>query len=113
MSPRDQIRFWKKQFRVLDSWRFYFAPKSEYKGQAHVHYKKKTCTIYDLPSWNGKKGMPKDYILHEVLHVAQRAVTGHRKHKDKMEAEELFVQDICDVVRINGGLSEKRIRENW
>ena len=97
-EPREQIRYWKKQLRVLKSWRIYFAPKAIYKGQCCVNEEKKRCTIYDLPDWDGKKGMPEDYILHELLHVAWREVKSKKKYKEKREAEETLVQDICSIM---------------
>jgi len=98
LHPREQIRYWKKRFRVLKSWRIYFAPKAKYKGQSALNSEKKTCTIYDLDSWGGKKGMPEDYIFHELLHVAWREVQSCKRYKEKREKEEMLVQDICKIM---------------
>jgi hypothetical protein len=98
-TPREEIRYWKKQFRVLKSWRFYFAPKSKYKGQCRYNVEKKTCTIYDLPEYGGKNGMPEDYIFHEVLHTAWRHVIMQKKYRAKRKAEEMVVQDVCKIMR--------------
>lgn len=115
MTPREEIRYWKKKFRVLKSWRFYFAPKSIYKGQVHCNSDKRTCTVYDLDSWEGENGMPEDYIFHEVLHVAWREVKLRKKYKENREAEEMLVQDICSIMRdgkcFEGGRNGKSRKE--
>jgi len=107
MTPRKQIKYWKKKLRILKSWRIYFDPKSEYKGQVHLNNKKKTCTIYDLRGWKDEKGMPSDYIFHELLHTAMREMRSKRSHREKVNAEEILVRDICMIVDEANGFNRR------
>ena len=58
---------------------------------------KKRAVIYDLPSWDGVEGTPKDYIFHELLHLCMAAVM-HATKKERREAEETLVQDLCKIL---------------
>jgi len=118
MNHREQIRFWKGQFRVLKSWRLYFSTESTFKGQCHHNIERKTATIYGWSSHKNAGMMPKDYIFHEVIHIAQTAIRGHKKYRDKRKAEELFVQDLCRLMELSGNFDEtsvrlKRARRNY
>lgn len=78
-------------FRILDDWFIEYDPKNKMKAECSFNEKTKKATIYAF----GKREIPKDYIYHEMLHIAFAAVKSIKKHNDKREAEEILVQDIC------------------
>lgn len=88
----------KNRFRILKQWKIRYVSATE-TAQAIVAFSfnhKKTAIIYGF----GKRKVPKDYHLHEVLHCAIKELLDmdKRKPKDLREAEELLVQDICKMV---------------
>jgi len=97
--PRELKRIIKR-FRILDDWTIKYDTQNEYKGQCSVSEKRKLAVIYD---W-GSRGRPKDYFLHEVLHIVFRAVMYSRKVDKYLcgrENEEISVQDLCIYILQN------------
>ena len=77
-----------KKFRILKDWNIKFEKNSIYKGQVNYNPEIKVAVIYDWPN----KNRPKDYYLHEVLHIAFRVAENSR------EKQELFIQDLCKLI---------------
>jgi len=85
----------KKQFRILRDWKIE-NKKADAKNQAMVHIspKGKEATIYSF----GIRPVPKDFRLHEYLHIALRALNRMKRNsKEYLQAEEKLVQDICRI----------------
>jgi len=80
-------------FRILEKWKIRFDYESEDKGRCYHNSKKRTAVIYD---W-GKKRMPKDYLLHEILHICQ-AEMWSLGWEDREIEEEMFIQDLCRMI---------------
>jgi len=85
MTTQDKI---KNKFRVLKDWQIELDSKSIYKGQVNLNPKTKKAVIYD---WEGNA--PKDFLLHEILHIVFRA-------SDTREKEELSIQDLCKIINL-------------
>jgi hypothetical protein len=66
----------------------------EYKGKCWGAAKTKTAFIY---AW-GKGKRPKDYIFHEILHLCQKEIVYGRNRKSKREKEEIYIQDLCQII---------------
>jgi len=83
-------------FSILKDWNIKHARSKKFGGQCTIHPKKKQSTIY---LWNHKARMPKDYLFHEYLHVAIRALSrvDRRKPKEYRRAEETLIQEICKI----------------
>lgn len=95
---REDLRDIKKRFRILKSWRVIC-----HRGQIGPHTYFNSVTIHDekprafLWPWDHTQGpQPSDYVLHEVLHVALRALTRTPK-RDRREAEENLIEDVCGI----------------
>lgn len=86
-----------KQFRILRGWKIKQSRSKRYFAQSTSFPKTKTATIYQ---WWGEGKQPDDYVLHEVLHIAFRALENmdKRKIKERRDVEEKLIQDICRVV---------------
>ena len=88
----------KSHFRLLKKWKIWYASATEnhHSIVAYSCNHKRTAIIYGF----GKPEIPKDYYLHEVLHCAFKELLSmdKRKPKELREAEELLVQDICEIV---------------
>lgn len=86
----DLMVYWQNQFRVLKDWEIEFDPDAEYKGQCCFNVENKRATIY---GW-GTGNIAKDYIFHEMLHIAVKAMeSGNKKvpYSERREREENFV----------------------
>jgi len=88
-----EIAFWQPKFRLLDGWTIEFDPESELKDQSSHNAKKKHGVIYDVSFAQ----MPKDYVYHELLHLAMAALMLVQPRKYR-EREEILVQDLCRIV---------------
>ncbi len=100
MTPEREFEFRVKKmsekFRILKCWKVRGASNVPgYADQCHIDNEHNTAVIY--PS--SEMDEPTDYLLHEVLHVAMRALWGmdKRKPKEIIQAEEKLVQDICVI----------------
>ena len=91
---RGEILYWQSQFRLLKGWTITFDTESEFKGQSSIGVKKKSGVIFD---WDEGR-MPKDYIFHEMFHMAQAVARETRGSNDKRWAEEIFAQDVSRMV---------------
>ena len=83
-----KIKELQKKFRVLHDWDIGYEAHSVYSSQCCHNPTTKMATIYKF----GKKKVPPDYFLHEILHIAFAAV------RDNKETEEMLVQDICSFL---------------
>jgi hypothetical protein len=79
-----------KNFRVLSDWTITFDADSDLHAQCYVGSKKRVAVIY---SWGELGPEAKDYLLHEILHVAYQAAARRGR-----EGEELLVQDLCRFI---------------
>ena len=95
MELQDQINHIRRYFRVLEGWEIHFNKESKCKCQCVANPKTKTAVIYDC-DWNGGE-VPKDYVLHELLHICLREI--HHEKGFKKKKEELFIQDLCDLLK--------------
>ena len=76
-------------FRILKGWRISLNSTSKYKGQCSINVAERRATIY---AWPSDSPEPPDFMFHELLHVAFRAL---RTYRDKHQVEEELSQDIC------------------
>jgi hypothetical protein len=89
-----EISYWKPRLRLLDRWSIDFYKESPYTGQCSFGVENKEGAIYD---W-GKGRMPKDYIFHELLHMAMAVVRESKTDSERRENEEILVQDLSQVM---------------
>ena len=89
-----------RRFRILKDWEIKQSRSKKYLAQSSAFPDTKTATIYQWGDMYREK-QPCDYIFHEVLHIAFRALEhmDKRKPKEKRQAEEELVQDICSFIR--------------
>ncbi len=85
----------KNRFRILSDWKITKIKSCEYSGFTSISPVKKSAIVYD---WT--KGQPADFYIHEILHVALRALLriDRRKVKELRTAEEDLIQDICSLL---------------
>jgi len=89
---KQDINFWKEKFRVLVDWEIEFDDQSEFKGQTGINTATKHAVIY---GWDNETKVPKEYILHEIIHIAIRAV------ENDIDKDEILVQDLSKMLIIN------------
>ncbi len=95
----DQIRRHKRSLRLLEDWKVsYLPPMRAMRACISISPGKREAVIFGF----GLGNTPPDYILHELLHCAIRELLWmtRRKSKELRRAEEIFVQDICNLFRI-------------
>jgi hypothetical protein len=95
MTPKNEISFWKKHFRTLRGWKIYYFYSRKHKAQCFFDVKNKTAAIYSYG-----KNRPKDYIFHEMLHIAIKASQiddSKTSHQIRKEKEEILVQDLSKI----------------
>lgn len=84
---------------ILKGWRVHFEVNSRYKAQCFHSEKKRSSRICD---W-GKKGVPEDYVFHEMLHICLK-VLRMKKWRERCELEEKLVSylshHICGLGKI-------------
>ena len=83
------------QFRILKDWKIAVEADGEYKGQVHINVIDKVAIICP---WELDSEQPKNYILHELLHVCLRAIICNMSISGRRKAEEEFVQDLCSLI---------------
>jgi hypothetical protein len=93
----------KKHFRCLAGWDIRMDQDKTKKGVSWggMKGKKFTTGLWAIGLWDRQKGLqPPDYILHEVLHAAIFSVSrmDGRSMKEKIQAEEMLVQDLCSLI---------------
>ena len=91
MRRRDaerEIRKWKKHFRILANRDIEFDNDGEYEAQSN--HGTLGSVIYDYPGVP-----PEDFIFHEMCHVCMAVIRHMKAPKEKRQAEELFIQDLC------------------
>lgn len=91
MKLQEDINEIRKHFRILEGWEITLNKDSKYKAQQCSNVQTKMATIYDWPDDN----VPKDYILHELLHICLRAI--HHSQGYLRKEEEEFIQDLCEI----------------
>jgi hypothetical protein len=96
-SSQKKIDNIRSQFRILKKWKIAYNKPNEYCAKCVIHPRKGVSIIY---GWGRKDREPKDFLMHEVLHSAVRALVrmDKRKSKDLLKAEEEFVQDLCKII---------------
>ena len=92
MKYEERIQQIAKKFRILRGWSIGYCQRGRYRGQSVVHTNIRGLLIYPF----GKRKMPRDYFLHEILHAALQALLA-TPIKEQREAEECLVQDICHI----------------
>ncbi len=99
MTHRDKknlkdIRMYKRHFAVLKGWKIRYRPNEPMVACCTISSKTNYAEIY---KW-GKGTQPKDYIIHEMLHIvlaANRRVKGWLSVK---QMEEETVRSICGII---------------
>jgi hypothetical protein len=91
----QEVKGWQDQFAILKDWNVRFNHTSEHKG--------KVTTNPDLPRatffpWPEGENTPKDFYLHEILHLALRQYKRTPESED-FDVEEQLVRDICRIWR--------------
>jgi hypothetical protein len=94
---KKKLNALKSQLRILQDWKITYQCASKYGAQCSIHPRNKRSIIY---GWGTKTKEPKDFLIHELLHSALRALTrmDKRKIKELRMAEEELVQDICRLI---------------
>lgn len=94
---KHAIKSMVERFRILKGWRLSVVQSKEFSGFLNLNANHKEVIIYD---WT-EPDKPVDFDLHEVLHVALRALLmmDRRKMKELLQAEEVLIQDICNELR--------------
>ena len=94
----DRLDALVRQFRILRGWRVRWDKRGELCAQSAAFPSCRKAWIYP---WDptAAEPEPKDFLFHEVLHCAIKALVSmdKRKLKELRQAEELLVQDICRV----------------
>lgn len=87
-----------QSFRILNNWKIQWDNSGKFYSQSTIFPRYRKAWIYP---WDPEltEPEPKDFILHEVLHCALRALVSmdKRRPKEIIQAEELLVQDICNI----------------
>lgn len=93
------INFWKEKYRILNDWRI------EYSNDTNMG-ELKTC-IYPIlkhaiickwqPVCKGELNPLELYVKHEILHIAISAM--RQDESEILGLEELFVQDLCRLIK--------------
>ena len=91
MKLQEEINELRQHFRILQGWEISLNNDSKYKAQMCANVQKKMAVIYGWPD----DEVPEDYILHELMHICLRVI--HHPKGYKREAEELFIQDVCEL----------------
>jgi len=87
------IKDYKSFFRILHDWTILYDANSKRKNMCYYDSKNKKAIIYELT----KKDITlKKYIIHELLHIAQKEL--RRRKKDKKLVEEVYVQDMTHLI---------------
>lgn len=76
------------RFKVLADWNIIVARDGDYHGE--ITFNEKDRRAYLKPWWPDKPEPP-EYVLHEVLHAALRAVRG------KPELDPVLIGDLCGL----------------
>lgn len=88
----------KKRFRILKDWKVtYCKPSKKNAAIANIGQNARRAFIYGWP--RGEKE-PKEFLIHEMLHVVAKALVwiDRRHHKEYHEMEEELVQDLCVLI---------------
>ncbi len=95
------IDYFKKCFRILEDWQIEYVDGPDNNGmdcrcEADPEIKKAKIYICECQGIEEEKASdgvtPYWYYLHEILHVAFKAADNHAK-------EELFIQDIIEIIK--------------
>ena len=97
-KPQSRVNRMQKQFRILRGWTITADTWSEYKGQSCIDGPGRRATIYWWPT-DCKE--PVDFLFHEMLHVAFRALRETPVEKVR-DVEETLVRDISQILRKSG-----------
>lgn len=80
-------------FRILNKWKIEYIDDGKYYDQCCTHHRKRIAGIYPISVETDID----DYVLHEILHICQKELR-KGKYMDRREKEELFVQDLCQII---------------
>jgi len=84
----------KNKFRILKDWIIIPNDEGIYSGQICINEKKRVAELF---LWIKDDNPPDDFYIHEMLHVAFKALKALPR-KNKYDAEEELVQDICKII---------------
>ena len=87
------------KFRLLKGWKITYGDDGGgYRGQCVKNTRDCIGNIYP---WSDTEEPPKDYFLHELMHMAIAAMQLDNKcipYGIRRENEEIFVQDLCVLI---------------
>jgi len=89
---KEQIKLWQSKFRILKDWDIQYSDDNDWTGGCNFGTNKA-----EIFPW-GQGEVPNDYIFHEIIHICLGAIRNNNTIKEKREAEELFVQDLCIIM---------------
>lgn len=92
---KELIRL-KNSFGLLRNWRIRLVKHKKYAAEVSFDEEHRKAVIY---AWPSNTEQPKDFLLHEILHLALRELDCRNKAGTGYEAEEQLVQDICKLFR--------------
>lgn len=89
---RTEIVRLRKYLRILDDWKIDFVKSKTYFNQCVYNIDIKCAVIY-----NFKGKMPKDYLLHEMMHIALAEIYKDKSDTERIK-EEQFVRAVCNIL---------------
>jgi hypothetical protein len=98
MDINKQIKRLQKHLKILDKWIIEYDSKSIYKGQCSWNVDTKKAIIYKFRNGSGR--IPQDYIIHELLHIANAEVFSGKTNKEQKKEEKL-IKAICGLLDYN------------
>ena len=103
MTKRDkralhEIHFYSGIFEdILRDWDIHWKGLGRRRAQCRIDPQRRQAIIAD---WHKGRPMPRDYILHEILHICVGAVLTAGSKKKTINAEENFVSTLAGVISI-------------
>lgn len=91
---KDIISFWRTKFRILHDWEIIYDDLVEFKNQCSFNNELKKAIIYECVNINNQQIDIKNYILHEMIHIAIGAAENNR------ELNEILVQDLSAMLEM-------------
>lgn len=106
MKPKKQIEYWQSKFRILQDWKIEYILGTGRYCSVTKNVKLRKAYIYPF---RGRP--PKDYFLHEIIHLCVAEIKNGPCDKvyygmvdsSAYEKEEIFVQDLCQIMKIRPG----------
>lgn len=91
------IKKYQDQFRILKNWKISMVDGTVYYNQCSVNTDNREAAIYTRTSIIDDID---EYIFHEMLHICQFELK-IGEYKERREKEELYVQDLCVILKNN------------